>query len=145
LAMIAAIPSVVSFLNNRKFLRETEERVKSASVLQWADGRPASEKLVILKPVLDRLLDIDQYREEGPPVGMGWLMYQGESVYRPTIKSYVNQLQLGFVVPCKQRLEERLKLVKGDHYLKERTDLKRYLMLSDVEHLDVEWATGQFT
>ncbi|HVY44680.1 MAG TPA: type VI secretion system membrane subunit TssM [Minicystis sp.] len=145
LAMIAAIPSIVSFFNNRRFLRETEERVKTASVLQWADGRPASDKLVVMKPVLDRLLEIDQYRTDGVPFGMGWLMYQGETVYRPTIRAYVNQLQIGFVVPCKQRLEERLRLIKGDHYLKERGDLKKYLMLSDVEHLDEEWATGQFT
>ena len=84
-----------------------------------------------MKPVLDRLLEIDEFGEKGPPFGMGWTMYQGDTVYRPTIKAYVNQLQLGFVVPCKQRLEERLKLIKGDHYLQERTDLKRYLMLSE--------------
>ncbi len=145
LAMIAAIPGIVSFVHNRRFLHETEDRVKAASVIQWADGKAPSDKVVILKPVLDRLLEIDTFREEGPPFGQGWLMYQGDTVYRPTIKAYVNQLQLGFVVPCKQRLEERLKLIKGDHFLQERTDLKRYLMLSDVEHLDEEWATGQFT
>jgi type VI secretion system protein ImpL len=145
LAMIAAIPGIVSFANNRKFLRETEERVKASSVIQWADGRPPKDKLLLMAPVLDRLQEIDKFSDEGVPLEMGWLMYQGDTVYRPTMRAYVNQMQLGFVVPCKQRLEERIKLTTGKQYLKERLDLKKYLMMSDIDHLDVEWATGQFT
>ncbi|HEY4119030.1 MAG TPA: type VI secretion system membrane subunit TssM [Byssovorax sp.] len=145
LAVIAAVPSIVSFVNNRRFLRETEERVKNASVIQWADGQPPGPKLDKVRPVLDRLLEIDTIRKEGTPVGMGWLMYQGEVVYRPTVRAYVSQIQMGFVVPCKQRLEDKLKLITGEHYLKDRLELKKYLMLSDVEHLDIDWATGQFT
>jgi len=59
-------------------------------------------------------------------------------------------------VQAKQRLEERLKVVKGDKFLQERNDLKMYLMLNDAleaktgggqydNELDIEWATGQYT
>jgi type VI secretion system protein ImpL len=145
LGVILAIPGAVSFSKNRAFLRETEEHARVVSAVQWGDSRPLSGKLAVLQPALKRLQEIDQAREEGPPSGMGWSMFQGETVYRPMVSVYVSSLQLGFVVPCKQRLEDHLKLAKGELYLRERHDLKMYLMLSDVENLDVEWATGQFT
>ncbi|WP_441291158.1 type VI secretion system membrane subunit TssM [Sorangium sp. KYC3313] len=145
LGVILAIPSVVSFANNRAFLRDVEADARTVSALRWEDTRPLSEKLAALRPALDRLKEIDKAREEGPPDGKGWTMFQGETVYPPLVHVYVASLQNGFVIPCKQRLEDRLKLAKGDHYLRERNDLKLYLMLSDVEHLDVAWAKDRFT
>ncbi|WP_437741579.1 type VI secretion system membrane subunit TssM [Sorangium sp. So ce1504] len=145
LGVILAIPSVVSFANNRAFLRDVEADARTVSALRWEDTRPLSEKLAALRPALDRLKEIDKAREEGPPDGKGWTMFQGETVYPPLVHVYVASLQNGFVIPCKQRLEDRLKLAKGDHYLRERNDLKLYLMLSDVEHLDVPWAKDRFT
>jgi type VI secretion system protein ImpL len=76
---------------------------------------------------------------------MGWLMYQGDEIYRPAVRTWVYSVQQGFAQPVKQRLEERLKVASGQQYLKERTDLKTYLMLSDIENLDVDWATGRLT
>ncbi|MEZ4297696.1 MAG: type VI secretion system membrane subunit TssM [Polyangiaceae bacterium] len=147
LAVIVCIPGVVSFFKNRSFLVSTQERVEAAQAIQW--NGPPSKNLALLDPVLERLKELDKYAVDGEPVGMGWMMYQGPAVTVPTVKNYVAQLQLGFVVPCKQKLEERLKVVKGDKYLAERLDLKTYLMLNDqeagFENLDVEWATGQYT
>ncbi|WP_437732260.1 type VI secretion system membrane subunit TssM [Sorangium sp. So ce1335] len=145
LGVILAIPSFVSFSNNREFLRDAEEDARAVSAIRWEDTRPISDKLAALRPALDRLLAIDKAREDGPPDGMGWTMFQGETVYPPLVHVYVASLQNGFVIPCKQRLEDRLKLAKGERYLRERNELKLYLMLSDVEHLDVEWATDGFT
>ncbi|MCK6589890.1 MAG: ImcF-related family protein, partial [Polyangiaceae bacterium] len=82
---------------------------------------------------------IDTY---GP---MSWTMYQGDTVYRQAVAVYVSALQQGFVIPMKTRLEARLKGVKGEAYLRERLDLKTYLMLNDIENLDVDWATGRYT
>ncbi|HHH31741.1 MAG TPA: type VI secretion system membrane subunit TssM, partial [Polyangiaceae bacterium] len=47
--------------------------------------------------------------------------------------------------PVKYYLERKLKSVEGERYYQERELLKTYLMLSDVEHLDIDWATGRFT
>ena len=145
LAVIVAIPSVLSFFNNRSFLKETEARAKSAATITWNDGKPATEKLDTLQPLLDRLMEMDAYKEDGVPFGMGFTMYQGEEVYRPAVRIYVSNLQQGFVLPCQQRLVTRLRSANGEAYLRERTDLKTYLMLSDVEHLDVAWASGRLT
>ncbi|EYF01261.1 type VI secretion system membrane subunit TssM [Chondromyces apiculatus] len=145
LGIILAIPGITSFINNRRFLRETEERARAVAAIQWNEPRQLSEKLDTLKPMYERLGEIDTYRTEGSPVGMGWTMYEGETIYRPAVAVYVKSLQEGFVIPCKQLLEARLKLAKGDQYLRERTYLKTYLMLNDIENLDVEYATGKYT
>jgi type VI secretion system protein ImpL len=58
---------------------------------------------------------------------------------------FVSNMQQGFVKPCKYKLESQLRAVRGDEYLKERNALKTYLMISEVEHLDVDWATGKYT
>jgi type VI secretion system protein ImpL len=144
LGVIVAIPGVVSFFNNRTFLAETEERAKAASAVAWNDGKPAGGKLEAMTPLLERLQEIDGFRDGGVPFKMGWFMYRGEDVYRPTVAVYVASLQQGFVVPCRAKLEERLKVAKGDPYLRERLDLKTYLMLSDIDHLDVDWAAGRY-
>ena len=145
LGIILIVPGIPSYFNNRAFLRETEERARAVAAIQWGDTRPLSDKLATMQPALGRLLEIDKFRNEGPPIGMGWPIYQGETIYRPTVAVYVSSLQTGFVIPCKQRLEDGLKLAKGDLYLRERLDLKTYLMLSDIDNLDVEWATGKYT
>ncbi len=145
LGLIAAIPGVRSFVNNRAFLRETEERAKAVAALSWKDDKPPSAKIDILKPLLERLKEIDTYREEGSPSGMGWGMYHVDRAYDAAVAVYVYNLQGSFVNDAKTKLEAQLKGVKGDAYLRERLWLKTYLMLSDIEHLDVKWATGRYT
>ncbi len=154
LAVIVSIPSIVAFVKNRNLLISTEERVQAAQAIQW--NQPPSKNLALVNPMLERLLELDKYTDDGVPIEMSWMMYQGDRITRPTVINYVAHLQQGFVVPCKQRLEERLKIVKGDKYLQERFALKTYLMLNDAlsaktgegefdDELDIEWATGQYT
>jgi len=54
LALIVSIPGIVSFSRNRGFLKDTEAKVRVAKTINWGDGRPASDKLVLLAPVLER-------------------------------------------------------------------------------------------
>ena len=89
-------------------------------------------------PLLDRLKELDGYKKEGPPLTMKWGMYQGETVEGAAVAEYVKVMQNAMVKPVRGKLEDKLKLVKGERYLHERTLLKTYLMLSDVEHLDVD-------
>jgi type VI secretion system protein ImpL len=138
LGVIVATPGIRSFVNNREFLRETEKYVKAANKINWADHEPPAEKLDKLKPLLGRLEEIDGYRKGGPPMKLAWLMYTGDAIEKPAVAEYVKIMQTACVIPVKTELEKRLKLVKGDHYVKERTLLRTYLMLSDVEHLDVD-------
>jgi type VI secretion system protein ImpL len=137
LGVIAAAPGITSFLNNRQFLHETQARSKAADEIKWADGQPPAPKFDQLRPLLDRLEEIDGYEKERP-LAMGWGMYQGDVIDKPAVYEYVKAFQQACVTPVKQRLETSLKKVKGDHYLQERTLLKTYLMLSDITNLDVD-------
>ncbi len=147
LGVILMIPGIVSFANNRTLLADTETRAKSASTIQWNDNRPPGDKLDTLKPLLDRLVELDEYEEKGVPFSHNfpWFMYQGDVIRKVSVNLYVSVLGAGFVIPMKNDLEARLKKVKGDHYLKERNLLRTYLMMSDIEHLDVELETGMLT
>ncbi len=77
------------------------------------------------------------------------MMYQGSASRAPRSSTTWPTSSRASWCHASTRLEERLKVVKGDKYLAERLDLKTYLMLNDAEHdfenLDVEWATGQYT
>jgi type VI secretion system protein ImpL len=137
LAVIVAAPGVNSFLNNRAFLKDTLDRVKQADAIDWNGHDPAAPKLDQLAKLLDRLKEIDEYKATGLPVSMKWGMYQGDIVSGQATAEYVKIVQTAMVSPVRARLEAKLKLVKGDHYVQERTLLKQYLMLSDIKHLDV--------
>jgi type VI secretion system protein ImpL len=145
LGLIISIPSINSFVWNRRLLRDTQAKIEEATKINWADGQSPGPKLDQIDPVRKRLQELDTYRENGVPFGNDWGMYHGEDIFRPSVTVYVSLLQQGFVVPCKAKLEGRLRGVTGKHYLRERTDLRTYLMMSDVEHLDVATETRQLT
>ncbi|MDI1448199.1 type VI secretion system membrane subunit TssM [Polyangium sp. 6x1] len=143
LGLILSIPSIRSFAQNRELMFTTQERVENAMKINWGEGEPGP-KLEQLDPVFNRLKELDEFRSN-LPLSYGWGMYRGDEIYRPTVTAYVALLQTGFVLPCKGKLEARLKAAKGKQYLRERTDLKTYLMMSDVGNLDVDWETGRLT
>lgn len=135
LGVIAALPGIRSFGNNRELLDTTEARAHAVESISWVDSQPPAPKLDRMRPLLDRLEELDEFNRS-VPMRLGWWMYQGDTVRDPGVGVYVKVLQQG-LVQVKQKLEGRLKAAKGDHYLQERTALKTYLMLSDIEHLDV--------
>ncbi|MEZ4437594.1 MAG: type VI secretion system membrane subunit TssM [Polyangiaceae bacterium] len=144
-ALTFAIPSIVSFVNNRGFLSEAKAEAKAAASIDWEDGKPIAAKLDELDPVLARLQQVEKYREDGEPWSMGFLMYMGDRLHAPLIHVYIANMQQAFVKPCKYYLERKLAEARGERYYEEREVLKTYLMLSDVDNLDVEWATGRYT
>ncbi len=144
LGFILAIPSIQSFVANRTLNRETNERVATAMKINWADGESPGPKLEALDPLLKRLQELDEFRK-ALPLSYGWGMYRGEVIGRPAMTAYVQLLSHGFVLPCKSKLEEKLRAAKGKQYLRERTDLKTYLMMSDIKNLDIDEETRRLT
>jgi type VI secretion system protein ImpL len=138
-------PSIYSYMNNTALLDSTESRAKKAASIDWESADPISQKLAKLDPLLERLKLLDKYEADGVPASHKFLMYSGDSIHGPLIRVYVANMQQGFVRPVKVRLERKLLEATGDRYFEERLTLKTYLMLSDVAHLDVDWATGRYT
>jgi type VI secretion system protein ImpL len=146
LAGLLAFPAFTSYMNNKDFIADSARRAKITAELRWDDPNVnLSKKLPMLDPVREHLIEHDKFDEEGVPVKMSWWMFASDKTYRPKLKVYAAQMNTGFIVPCKTAMEERLRTANGDRYLSDRTALKQYLMLADVEHLDVEWATGRYT
>ncbi|MSP25019.1 MAG: type VI secretion system membrane subunit TssM [Myxococcales bacterium] len=145
IAFAFAIPSVVSFFNNRSFLADAKATAEAASKISWESSEPIRGKLEALEPLRKQLEELDGYEKDGVPFNRRFLMYSGEEVTRPLIHVYIANLQKGFVVPVKHALEARLTKIKGERYAEERLILKTYLMSSDVKHLDVAWAAGRYT
>jgi type VI secretion system protein ImpL len=142
LAFILAAPGVNSFLNNRAFIRDTHERVKQAEAIDWDSHDPPGPKLDKLTPLLDRLKEMDTFKKDGLPLGMKWGMYQGDVINGAAVEAYVRLLTTAMVNPVIGKIEAQLKTAKTteDTYLADRTLLRTYLMLNDIEHLDVDVA-----
>jgi type VI secretion system protein ImpL len=69
-------------------------------------------------------------------------MYQGDKLFEPALKQYISSLRTGFLLPVKDKLEERLKKARGgETYAQDYYALKAYLLLNDKDHLqdDYEW------
>ena len=113
LAIITAWPGVASFLNNREFIKTTLDRVKAADAVDWDAKDKVAPKLDALKPLLERLKEIDRYKKEGIPFPMKWGMYQGDVIEGAAVAEYVKVIQNAMVKPVKGRLEDRIKLFKG--------------------------------
>jgi len=149
LAAILAFPAVSSYLNNQTFLKEAERRSQETATIDWTDDNVDKRFRDRMVPTLDHLKEHDKFEKQGIPFGMGWGMFVADKVKRPTLRVYAAQMETGFALPCKRALEERLRTADGKFYLKDRTTLRMYLMLSSfggkMDHLDVEWATGRYT
>ena len=143
-AAILLVPSISSFVANRAFLLDTKQRAQTALQVV-GPASPVTRLLDRLDPVLDRLVELDSHRTQGIPAKLAGIMYRGSSVRPSLVAVYASRMEEGFILLCQRALEERLGRAKGDEYWKERADLRTYLMLSDVEHLDVAWATGRVT
>ena len=145
LAVMVAIPSIISYSNNSDLLKAGKVDAKKASKIDWANTSPISRKLPRMAPLLKLLQELDENKKKGPPFNKGFLMYSGDKILSPLRRLFVANMQKGFVTPCKFFLERKLNAIKGKKYAEERLALKTYLMLSDVANLDVEWATGKYT
>lgn len=146
LAFSFAVPSGVSFMNNRAFLNTAQEQAEKAMKIDWDNrSEPIRAKLEVLDPLRKTLSELEEHQREGVPFNRRFLMYSGDTVYPKLVAAYIYNMQKGFVSPAKFKLETELSSVRGEKYAVERAKLKAYLMLSDVEHLDVDFATGRFT
>ena len=145
IAVAFAIPSVISFVNNRALLASSRAAAEAASKIAWASTEPVHGKLEALEPLRKQLEELEGYQKDGVPFNRRFLMYSGDEVYRPLVHIFVANLQQGFLLPVRHALEERLNKIKGERYAEERLLLKTYLMSSDTSHLDVDWASKRYT
>jgi type VI secretion system protein ImpL len=140
-------PAVNSYLNNQDLIDDTKRISDEAAKIDWNDGRSAVGKVDQLDGLRQHLEKLDQWNDEGPPLEYLWSMYQGDTLFDPALEQYVASLQQGFIRPVKARLETKLKDVKGAKFLEDYNNLKTYLLLNDIVHLQKldQWQVGRLT
>lgn len=144
-AVLFAVPSMRSFFNNRELLDNGRKHAKKAMSIDWKAPTSIKAKIDKLKPIHKQLKVLDKWRTDGAPLGHRFLMYSGNKIDQDLRAIFIWNMQKGFVEPCKFHLEKKLNTIDGKKYADDRLMLKTYLMLSEVKHLDVEWATGRYT
>jgi type VI secretion system protein ImpL len=143
-ALVFLIPSVISFVNNRRLVAKTEGISKAAREIDWATGSPI-DKVTKLDGLQEHVEFLNQNKRDGAPVGYGFPMYVGDKLYPPARDQYIEILRRGFIKPSKDALEDKLRHATGAKYLDEYNTLKTYLLLNDRAHLvdHSEWEKGR--
>jgi len=145
-AVTFAIPAVISFFNNRELLTNAQSVAERAMKIDWENrSEPIRAKLEALEPLHKMMIELESYEDNGVPFEKRWLMYSGAEIYPRLVAIYVYNMQKGFVSPAKFKLESDLSAIGGEKYAQERRKLKTYLMLSDVEHLEIDYAAARYT
>lgn len=148
---VILIPGLVSMGKNRALIKETENVSTAAAMVNWGAEAPAADKVVKLQAARGQLEILDGYEKEGPPVSLRWGMYTGETLHPALTDAYAGHLERGMASPARKKLELEIatigmsQSVPPSQYGKLYDQLKLYLMLTQPEHLSLEWATPRLT
>ncbi len=150
LALVFLVPGLISYLNNRELVLESERISQAAQQVVWTDGSSSVQKVQKLDELRSQIEKLKDWRDNGKPISYSWFMYQGNTLLGSLIKQYNATLTEGFLKPSKMKLEEKVAAVQGKEYLKDYNNLKTYLLLGEPERLaqDIElerWHAARLT
>ncbi|MBX3231381.1 MAG: type VI secretion system membrane subunit TssM [Labilithrix sp.] len=151
LAALIAIPAITSYLKNRELVRSTGAIADEAERVDWTDKAKATEGLARIEPLRARLHELETWNKDAPPLSYRWGMYSGNTLYEPVRDEYVSIVQRAMIKPVKASLEEHLRSIEAnpkrtpEEFNQRYDELKKYLMLTEREHLDVDWAAPRIT
>jgi type VI secretion system protein ImpL len=148
---LIAVPTSLAYARNKELVRTTGAAVEAADHVDWNDNGPVVEKLARIEPLRARLHELETWKKDGAPLAYRWGMYAGGSLYEPLRAHYAAIMQRAFVRPVKGTLEDRLRSIEADakrtpeEFNRHYDELKEYLMLTERDHLDLEWAAPRLT
>jgi type VI secretion system protein ImpL len=145
-SLAIVVPALLSYAKNRELVKVTQAAARSAETLDWNERGPMAPKLARIEPMRQRLTELGAWHKDGPPLSYRWGMYAGDTMYPPFKDEYVAIMQRALTRPVKLALEDRLRSIDAnpkrtpEEFNKHYDALKKYLMLTEAEHLDVQWA-----
>jgi type VI secretion system protein ImpL len=136
-AAILLVPAIFSYLNNRDLIDKTEKIARDTDAIDWEDKStdpvPKIEQLDLLRAHVE---DLDFKEQNGAEIGLRWgSMYVGDDLLPKAREQYVASLCKAFVNPAKDDLEKQLTERKGKRDADTYNNLKTYLLLDDVVHI----------
>lgn len=150
LAAGIAFPGLVGFLNNRKLVETTATLASNTQVIDPSNRDALSDRIARLSDLKGRLEHLDRWEDQGADWDHRFGMYTGPTLRPAVLAQFGANMRVSFVQPMKAQLEQRLQAfhaagragaVSPDIYVRYYNTLKTYLMLTEVEHLDVDWVT----
>ncbi len=139
-------PAVASMAKNRGLIKETETVSADTAAVRWGGRKSAEDKVTKLTPTREQLIRLGKYEKEGPPIGLRWGMFTGETLYPALTDAYAGHLERGMALPVRNKILLDLEsvgmsqTVPSSQYGRVYDRLKLYLMLSQIRYLDREWA-----
>ncbi|HJL17652.1 MAG TPA: type VI secretion system membrane subunit TssM [Sandaracinaceae bacterium LLY-WYZ-13_1] len=99
---ISGLPAI-AWGTNRGYLSETEEIIEEARVSTSVEGAAAQAPLgaEAIEPLRARVMELEEYEDDGPPLHMQMGMYQ-DDVYEPVRDVYLDALRRRVVGPLVQ-------------------------------------------
>lgn len=150
LATLILVPALVSYFKNRTLVQSTSAIAAQTALVDPADRTTLHDRILRLSELNTRLGELGAWERDGAPWSYRFGMYTG-STLRPAVRDqFAANMDVSFVRPVKRVLEERLAGfyvggragdLKPEVYARYYNTLKAYLMLTEQEHLDVDWAT----
>ncbi len=143
-------PGLWTMGNNRSLIKTTESVSEAAASVNWGADTPAPQKVEKLQDARQQLELLDGYVED-TPIRLRWGMYTGEILHPALTDAYAGHLERGMASPARKKLELQLSTIgmsqsiPPSQYGEMYDGLKLYLMLTQIEHLDLDWATPRLT
>jgi len=143
---------VVSFFRNRALETRVQEAVTELKEVQPGTNQSAAglADLTKLDNLRRELVDLTNYEENGPPLGLRWFLYDGDQIYPDAKRVYFLRFKSLLFAETQKRITESLTAVAGksatnapnDSYQKTYDELKAYLITTDPD--DHTYSTTAF-
>ena len=143
-AMSFVAPSTYTFARNMLLVSEAKGLAAKARAIDWSDGNAPLPKVRSLSDLRGEVVKLDEWHDQGAPLGMSWGMYSGNRLAEPLRGVYVQSLTRAFALPTKAQLERELAPAAAqghvtiEQYGAYFARLKAYLSLGDPQHLHGE-------
>jgi type VI secretion system protein ImpL len=146
LTMFLLLPATITYINDTDLVRDTARDVDEVSKLEKAKGRGSAPVTVALGILSERVKTLEVakagFRLPGV-IGSG----AAAPLYEPVRDLYASRVREIVDGAVKKQIRDDVRAVgestrsEADAFQSSYDTLKLYLMLTQPEHLDVEWAT----
>jgi type VI secretion system protein ImpL len=132
-ALLCVTGFVVSFLRNRSLETRVQEAVADLSTLDTGTNQVAGlGDLKKLDNLRSELVDLSDYRENGPPLSLRWGLYEGDQIYPDAKRVYFERFRRLLFAETQKRVTNNLEALAGksatnapnDSYQKNYDELK---------------------
>jgi type VI secretion system protein ImpL len=146
MAIALILPALFTYLHNSELIASTAAMSAQIIAAPWGDSATLDRSLTTLVVAEERLRQLAEWRDSGPPVQLRWGMYSGNDLYGGLSGVYVTAVSRAILLAAKADLEDHLRVMDSgpirtpENFNRDFDALKLYLMLGSPEHMNPAWA-----